>query len=175
MWFLEADTALRLLGAGAVWAILALLGARLGFSGRLNRWLLPVDILLLLLVSRPLTLFYLLYTLAVWALGLIVGGARGDVERPAGAGAKLVFVVSCLLCALPFFYLRAREVFHSLPLFFALTGFAYNMLKAVDSLYYIYYTAFKLYRFGYGNAMGVVLAIFIAVLSAVQFRVAREK
>ena len=42
-------------------------------------------------------------------------------------------------------------------------------------MYYIYYTAFKLFRFGYGNAMGVILAIFIAVLSAVQFRLAREK
>ena len=41
-------------------------------------------------------------------------------------------------------------------------------------LYYIYYTAFKLYRFGYGNAMGVILAIFIAALSAIQFRLARE-
>ena len=26
-------------------------------------------------------------------------------------------------------------------------------------MYYIYYTAFKLYRYGYGNAMGVILAI----------------
>lgn len=42
-------------------------------------------------------------------------------------------------------------------------------------MYYIYYSAFKLYRFGYGNAMGVVLAIFIALLSALQFRLAREK
>jgi multiple sugar transport system permease protein len=42
-------------------------------------------------------------------------------------------------------------------------------------MYYIYYTAFKLYRFGYGNAMGVILALFIAALSAVQFRLAREK
>ena len=41
-------------------------------------------------------------------------------------------------------------------------------------MYYIYYSAFKLYRFGYGNAMGVILAIFIAVLSAVQFRLAKE-
>ena len=37
-------------------------------------------------------------------------------------------------------------------------------------MYYIYYTAFKLYRYGYGNAMGVVLMIIIAVLSAVQFK-----
>ena len=41
-------------------------------------------------------------------------------------------------------------------------------------MYYIYYTAFKLYRFGYGNAMGVILAIFIALLSALQFRMAKE-
>ncbi|MCC8120802.1 MAG: sugar ABC transporter permease [Oscillospiraceae bacterium] len=42
-------------------------------------------------------------------------------------------------------------------------------------MYYIYYTAFKLYRLGYGNAMGVILAIFIALLSALQFRLARER
>ncbi|NCB33138.1 MAG: sugar ABC transporter permease [Erysipelotrichia bacterium] len=42
-------------------------------------------------------------------------------------------------------------------------------------MYYIYYTAFKIYRFGYGNAMGVILAVIIAVLSAVQFKLAKEK
>lgn len=41
-------------------------------------------------------------------------------------------------------------------------------------MYYIYYNAFKLYRYGYGNAMGVVLAIIIAVLSAVQFKMAKS-
>ena len=46
-------------------------------------------------------------------------------------------------------------------------------------MYYIYYTAFKLTEmnghFGYANAMGVVLAIFIGILSAIQFRLAKEK
>ncbi len=42
-------------------------------------------------------------------------------------------------------------------------------------MYYIYYSAFKLYRLGYGNAMGVILAIFIALLSALQFKLAEEK
>jgi len=41
-------------------------------------------------------------------------------------------------------------------------------------MYYIYYTAFKLYRYGYGNAMGVVLAIIIAILSAIQFKVGNQ-
>ena len=42
-------------------------------------------------------------------------------------------------------------------------------------MYYIYYNAFKLYKYGYGNAMGVILAVIIAVLSAVQFKVGQEK
>ena len=41
-------------------------------------------------------------------------------------------------------------------------------------MYYIYYTAFKLYRYGYGNAMGVILAIIIAILSAIQFKAGQE-
>lgn len=40
-------------------------------------------------------------------------------------------------------------------------------------MYYIYYEAFKLYRYGYGNAMGVVLAVIIAVFSALQFKLTR--
>ena len=42
-------------------------------------------------------------------------------------------------------------------------------------MYYIYYSAFKLYKYGYGNAMGVVLAIIIAILSAIQFKLGQEK
>lgn len=42
-------------------------------------------------------------------------------------------------------------------------------------MYYIYYCAFKRYRYGYGNAMGVILAIIIAVLSAIQFKLAKSE
>lgn len=42
-------------------------------------------------------------------------------------------------------------------------------------MFYIYYNAFKLFDYGYGNAMGVILAIIIAILSAIQFKVAAEK
>ena len=46
-------------------------------------------------------------------------------------------------------------------------------------MYYIYFTAFKLTEqaghFGYANAMGVVLAIFIGILSAIQFKLGSEK
>ena len=42
-------------------------------------------------------------------------------------------------------------------------------------MYYIYYSAFKLYKYGYGNAMGVILAIIIAILSALQFKAGQER
>ena len=46
-------------------------------------------------------------------------------------------------------------------------------------MYHIYWTAFKLTEqaghFGYANAMGVILAIFIGLLSALQFKLAKEK
>ncbi|MFI3175427.1 MAG: sugar ABC transporter permease [Bacillota bacterium] len=41
-------------------------------------------------------------------------------------------------------------------------------------MYYIYYQAYRLGDFGYGNAMGVVLAAIIALFSAVQFFLARS-
>lgn len=38
-------------------------------------------------------------------------------------------------------------------------------------MYYIYDTAFKFNKYGYANAMGIILAIIIAVFSAIQFKV----
>jgi len=41
-------------------------------------------------------------------------------------------------------------------------------------MYYIYYNAFKLNRYGYGSAMGVILAVIIALFSLAQFRLAKN-
>ena len=41
-------------------------------------------------------------------------------------------------------------------------------------MYYIYYNAFKLSRYGYGSAMGIILAIIIALFSALQFKLAKS-
>lgn len=41
-------------------------------------------------------------------------------------------------------------------------------------MYYIYYQAFKLNNYGYGNAMGIFLAIIIAIFSAIQLRVGQS-
>ena len=42
-------------------------------------------------------------------------------------------------------------------------------------MYYIFYNANTLYKFGYANAVGVVLALMIALISAFQFRLGKEK
>ncbi|MCI6271585.1 MAG: sugar ABC transporter permease [Erysipelotrichaceae bacterium] len=42
-------------------------------------------------------------------------------------------------------------------------------------MYLVYETAFKQYKFGYANAMGVVLAIIIGIFSLIQFKVFTEK
>lgn len=41
-------------------------------------------------------------------------------------------------------------------------------------MYYIYHNAVKLNNFGYGCALGIILAIIIAIFSALQFRLAKE-
>lgn len=46
---------------------------------------------------------------------------------------------------------------------------------ATDTImYYIYYQAFKLNRYGYGNAMGILLAIVIAIFSVLQLKFANN-
>lgn len=42
-------------------------------------------------------------------------------------------------------------------------------------MYHIYFEAFKKSNYGYGNAMGIILAIIIAIFSALQFRLARNR
>lgn len=41
-------------------------------------------------------------------------------------------------------------------------------------MYYIYYVAFKLNRYGYGTAMGMILTIIIALFSFLQFRLTKS-
>ena len=47
------------------------------------------------------------------------------------------------------------------------------MNATMTIMYQVYYTAYTLQDFGYANAIGVVLAIIIAIFSAIQFKVAK--
>lgn len=153
MWFLEADIALRLLTACALWAVLGLIAQKYGAQERLNRFLILPDLILIGWVSPRLALFYAAYTLLTWALAALM--FRADKGR------RALFPLFCLICALPFLYLRAGEIFPELPLIFALTGIAYNMLKAIDAIYYVYYTGERVPLLTYANYM-----LFFPVITA---------
>ena len=154
MWFLEADIALRLLGGCVLWAAASVLARKYWSQPRLESFLPILDLALIAYVSEWLAVFYAVYTVVTFGIAHLAG-------RGKGAWRQVVFVLCCLMCAVPFFYIRFRELFPELPLLFALTGIAYNMLKAVDAVYYVYYSGEKLNFLHYANYM-----LFFPVITA---------
>ena len=146
MWFLEADIALRLLGGCVLWAAASVLARKYWSQSKLESFLPILALALIAYVSEWLAVFYAVYTVVTFGIAHLAG-------RGKGAWRQVAFVLCCLLCAVPFFYIRFRELFPELPLLFALTGIAYNMLKAVDAVYYVYYTGERLNFLHYANYM----------------------
>lgn len=133
MWYLTAKTLLLISAFTALYAAAGAVLRRFRPEGRgLSPLLILFDLALLVYVSLKLACFYLLYTGVSYALVLLLRRAKG--------GRRGLFVVFCLLDILPLVYVRSASFGLSLPVWFALVGFAYNMLKAVDALYYVYYT-----------------------------------
>ena len=66
-------------------------------------------------------------------------------------GRRPLFVIYCLICTIPFFYGRMAEFFPQLPVIIAFVGIAYHMLKAVDALYFVYYTEMDIPFITYAN------------------------
>lgn len=132
MWYLKVDTLLLMLAAAVAFSGGSWLLNRLRPGKRLTPWLLVLDLGILCYVSWELAAFYAAYTVVSWLLVRWMG----RVKR----GRKVWFVLLCLLDLTPFFYARLAGLFDFLPDLFVLVGFAYNMLKAVDAIFYTYYT-----------------------------------
>ena len=56
-------------------------------------------------------MFYAAYTAVTFGIAHLAGKGKG-------AWRQMVFIGCCLLCAVPFFYIRFRELFPELPLLF---------------------------------------------------------
>lgn len=136
MWYLEADTLFMLLIAT---------GAMILFSG-ITRLLFKKDLAPKVLVLANAAVIGLIswqllaYTVGYIILTYILIRNLTNKRRCR----RLAFVVYCLLCTVPFFYGRLNEFFPQLPVFIAFVGIAYHMLKAVDALYFVYYTKIKI-------------------------------
>ena len=132
MWYLKADTLLLMLAAAVIFAVGNALLRRYAPEKRMTPWLLVVDLGLLIYVDWQLAVFYALYAVFSWLLVQLMGRIKKS--------RAFWFVVICLLQVVPFFYVRLAGFFAWLPTLFVLVGFSYNMLKAVDAVFYVYYT-----------------------------------
>lgn len=139
MWYLKPDTLLLMLAAAVVFALMRHLAPKL----RLTPWLLVFDLGLLVYVDWKLGLFYGAYTVFSWLLVQLMGRIK--------QGRRIWFVILCLLDVVPFFYARLAGFFPNLPALFVLVGFSYNMLKAVDAVFYVYYAEEPVPFLAYSN------------------------
>ena len=143
MWYLKADTLLLMLAAAVAFAVGNALLRRFAPEKRLTPWLLVFDLGLLIYVDWKLAVFYAFYAVFSWLIVQLMGQIK--------KARKFWFVALCLLQVAPFFYVRAAGFFAWLPTLFVLVGFSYNMLKAVDAIFYVYYTDEQIPFLAYSN------------------------
>ncbi len=143
MWYLQIDTLLVMLGLALLYVLSSFAARRWRPGLKLTPWLLLLDLGLIAYVSEKLALFYAAYALVSFAFV--------ELLRRAERGRRGLFVLFCLLDAAPFFYARAAVLAPALPTFVTLIGFSYNMLKAIDALFYVYYARRKIPALTYAN------------------------
>lgn len=153
MWYIQIDTLFIILIFSVFYTVL-------GITLRKNQWkfnlvpfLLIFDLFILAYVSKSLALFYIIYTLITYIMVFTL--EKCNVLR------KYIFFLFCILCILPLIYMRMTKFTDVLPHFIVLIGFAFNMLKAIDALYYVYYTKRHIKLIPYANYL-----LFFPVLTA---------
>lgn len=105
--------------------------------GRVLQFLPIIDLAIIAYVSKRLAVLYLGYTLVTFALTAILLRAK--------RARKFLFAFFCILCLVPLLYFRTAAVFTDLPTAgITLVGMAYNMLKAIDALFFVYYSEEKI-------------------------------
>ncbi len=146
MWFLKPDILVRMLLSSVMLALVSVISNKTNSKHNFMKYLLlPADILLLFYVSKELCLFYIVYTLVTYLF--VKALYKSHKFR------KIQFVTYGVLFASVFVYAKFASVYDTLPMLFALVGISYNMLKAIDALYYVYYTEQNIPLFIYANYM----------------------
>lgn len=127
MWFLQTDTLLVLIGVSVGLGLLRKL-----LPGKAMAVLSPlISLAVIGWISPSLAVFSLLYGLAGLLLTVVLEKAPGR---------KVLFPVFCLLAVVPFILSRGGELGLALTLPFETIGLAFQMLKAIDGFYYVYYS-----------------------------------
>lgn len=153
MWYIKIDTLLIILVFSVIYTIVGILIKKKNNSFNITPFLIIFDLFILAYISKQLALFYILYTISTYMLIVIL--ERCEKFR------KYIFFIFCIICILPLIYMRAANFTDVLPKFIVLIGFAFNMLKAIDALYYVYYTKRRIKLIQYSNFL-----LFFPVLTA---------
>lgn len=143
MWYLEADTLFLLLTTAAVMIVISGLTRLLFKKDFAPKVLIFANCAVIGLISWQLLVFSAVYIV----ISFIMIKHLTHVKK----GRKGLFVIYCLICTVPFFYGRLHEFFPQLPMLIVFIGIAYHMLKAVDGLYFVYYTEMDIPFFTYAN------------------------
>lgn len=143
MWYLEADTLFTLLTASGIMMLISGISRLLFKKDFAPKILILANIAVIGFISRPLLLWSLGYIVITFLL------IKHLTHRKRAR--KFLFVFYCVICTIPFFYGRMYEFFPQLPVFIAFIGIAYHMLKAIDALYFVYYTEMDIPFFTYAN------------------------
>lgn len=153
MWFIQSEMLPVVLTAALLYMAGVFISDKLNMKKGFLRFCVIINLFVLYKSSAVLCNFYIVYTVVSY---IIV-----DIMRRAKRGRKALFVVFCLVLVIPFFAYRIIDKTNlglSLPV---LVGFSYNMLKAVDALFYTYYTEEKISALNYFNFI-----LFFPVLTA---------
>lgn len=153
MWFLQIDILIRILIGTVLLAAASAVARKFGKQTAVPKWMVLFDLLVILYVSKRLFVFYVGYTLVTFALVRFI--------RIVKRGRKPLFLLCCIACAVPLIYTRATSFLDFLPKGLAMVGIAYNMLKAIDAVYFSYYTEKKIPLITYANFM-----LFVPVFTA---------
>lgn len=145
MWYLQTDVLLRLfIACGAMILISGL--SRLIFKKDFGpKVLVFASIAVIAYVSWQLAIAIVCYTLITFIFARIL--------KPLKKTRRFFFVLFSILCTVPFFYGRMTEFFPQLPVIITFVGIAYHMLKAVDVMYFVYYTDMDIPFLTYVNYM----------------------
>lgn len=150
MWYLETSTLGILIVFVAVTALL-----RFTLEQKQPLWfraVLPVaELGILALISFPLAVFYLIYL----AISIACNRLLLRFHHPA------LFLGFALIALVPFFLTRFVDFGLTLPFPLVCIGIAFQMLKQIDALYYVYYTQEPVALLPYLNYM-LFLPVFTA-------------
>lgn len=153
MWFLQIKILAVLLACSlALGILLRLTEGRRRFRSVLLRLIPLADIGVILYVSEKLAVFYVGYLLVTFVFLLLLRKHRKG----------WLFALLCAACVVPLAYSRAAAQWTQLPMYgLTMVGIAYNMLKAIDALYYTYYTDERIGFFDYASYL-----LFFPVITA---------